>query len=234
MLNLYLMNQQNLKAIFNCFSLCTRRLYGTYSEHRSPLVVLISRWTFAFLVLHNFTAMARYGAYMATKEEVCVTCFETAQFVQKILDEVALFLIVLAVPGSYLIAWLCQCICGIDDDRTSLEMDKIDKVYQEVILFLAHLYRLGVDVCLNAIKFTNQIGNENMYHIRCFELVRKSIYDSLHFRNFLIFCEKTLENLQPRQHQFDREQQINWTICRMTNNDITKCLRNEMNSFVHN
>ena len=141
---------------------------------------------------------------MATKEEVCVTCFETAQFVQKILDEVALFLIVLAVPGSYLIAWLCQCICGIDDDRTSLEMDKIDKVYQEVILFLAHLYRLGVDVCLNAVKFTNQI-----YQIQCFELVRKSIYDSLHFRNFLIFCEKTLENLQPRQHQFDRDQQIN-------------------------
>ena len=92
---------------------------------------------------------------MATKEEVCVKCFETAQFVQKILDEVALFLIVLAVPGSYLIAWLCQCICGIDDDRTSLEMDKIDKVYQEVILFLAHLYRLGVDVCLKAIKITN-------------------------------------------------------------------------------
>ena len=99
---------------------------------------------------------------MATKEEVCVTCFETAQFVQKILDEVALFLIVLAVPGSYFIAWLCQCICGIDDDRTSLEMDKIDKVYQEVILFLAHLYRLGVDVCLNAIKFTNQIGYKNI------------------------------------------------------------------------
>jgi len=110
-------------------NLCTRRLYGTYSNHRSPLVILISRWTFAFLVLHNLTAMARYGAYMATKEEVCVTCFETAQFVQKILDEVALFLIVLAVPGSYLIALLCQGICGIDDDRTSLEMDKIDKVW---------------------------------------------------------------------------------------------------------
>ena len=76
---------------------------------------------------------------MATKEEVCVECFETATFVKKILDEVVLFLIVLAVPGSYLIAWLCQCVCGIDDDRTSLEMDKIDKVYQEVNLFLHFL-----------------------------------------------------------------------------------------------
>lgn len=27
---------------------------------------------------------------------------------------------------------LCQCVCGIDDDMNTLEMDKIDKVYQEV------------------------------------------------------------------------------------------------------
>ena len=92
---------------------------------------------------------------MATKEEVCVKCFETAQFVQKILDEVALFLIVLAVPGSYLIAWLCQCVCGIDDDRTSLEMDKIDKVYQEVNLFPALADRLDIDVIF-ACKIYNQ------------------------------------------------------------------------------
>ena len=122
-----------------CFSLCTRRLYGTYSEQRSRLVVLISRWTFTFLILHNLAAMASYGAYIAIKDEVCSYCAETATFVKHILDEVVLFLIVLAVPGSYLIAWLCQCICGIDDDSTSLEMDKIDKVYQEVNLFLHFL-----------------------------------------------------------------------------------------------
>ena len=103
------------------------------------MVVLISRWTFAFLILHNLAAMASYGAYIATKDEVCSFCLETATLMQQILDEVVLFLIVLAVPGSYLIAWLCQCICGIDDDSTSLEMDKIDKVYQEVNLFLHFL-----------------------------------------------------------------------------------------------
>jgi uncharacterized membrane protein len=119
-----------------CFSLCSRRLYGTYSEQRSRLVVLISRWTFAFLILHNLAAMASYGAFIAIKEDVCSYCLETASFVKLILDEVVLFLIVLAVPGSYLIAWLCQCICGVDDDSTSLEMEKIDKVYQEVNLFL--------------------------------------------------------------------------------------------------
>ena len=88
------------------------------------------------MILHNLTAMASYGAYIAIKEEVCSSCLDTATTVKQILDEVVLFLIVLAVPGSYLIAWLCQCICGIDDDSTSLEMDKIDKVYQEVNLFL--------------------------------------------------------------------------------------------------
>ena len=117
---------------YYCFSLCTRRLYGTYSEHRSPLAVLISRWIFVFLILHNLTAMASYGAYIASKYEVCPDCLDTAAFVRNILEEVLLFLIVLAVPGSYIIAWLCQCICGIDDDRNTLEMDKIDKVYQEV------------------------------------------------------------------------------------------------------
>ena len=130
------MISQDEIIIKSSFSLCTRRLYGTYSEQRSRLVVLISRWTFTFLILHNLTAMASYGAYIAIKEEVCSSCLDTATTVKQILDEVVLFLIVLAVPGSYLIAWLCQCICGIDDDSTSLEMDKIDKVYQEVNLFL--------------------------------------------------------------------------------------------------
>jgi hypothetical protein len=117
--------------------LCTRRLYGTYSEQRSPLVVLMSRWTFAFLILHNLTAIAAYSAYIAAKDEVCKTlyndgCPDVVVDVKNILDEVLLFLIVLAVPGSYLIASLCQCCCGLDSDQNSLEMDKIDKVYQEV------------------------------------------------------------------------------------------------------
>lgn len=117
--------------------LCTRRLYGTYSEQRSPLVVLMSRWTFAFLILHNLTAIAAYSAYIAAKDEVCKTlyndgCADVVVDVKNILDEVLLFLIVLAVPGSYLIASLCQCCCGLDSDQNSLEMEKIDKVYQEV------------------------------------------------------------------------------------------------------
>ena len=105
-------------------------------------MVLISRWVYVFLILHNLTAIASYGAYIATKDEVncdqaISNCVDTAALVKTILDEVLLFLIVLAVPGSYLIAWLCQCLCGMIDDtcydeRTTLELEKIDKVYQEV------------------------------------------------------------------------------------------------------
>ncbi len=49
------------------FRFCTRRLIGTYSEHRSPVAVLISRWTVLFLILHNLTAIASYGAVVASR-----------------------------------------------------------------------------------------------------------------------------------------------------------------------
>lgn len=108
--------------------MCTRRLYGTYSEHKNPLVVLISRWIFVFLLLHNLTTMASYGASVASR----VPYFEdarTAAFVHRILDEVLLGIIVLAVPVSYLIALAAKCCCGVDNDTDNVEMDKI---YQEV------------------------------------------------------------------------------------------------------
>ena len=117
-------------------------------------MVLISRWTYIFLILHNLTALASYGAYIASKPEVCSSCVDTAVDVKIYLDEVLLFLIVLAVPGSYLIAWLCQCVCGIDDDRSTLEMDKIDKVYQEVTFYNFCKY-----VCLNLINI-GKIANK--------------------------------------------------------------------------
>lgn len=113
-------------------SLCTKRLYGTYSEHRSPLAVLISRWTFAFLILHNLTEIASYGALIASKGEVCTDCWEVAIVVEGILKEVAFLLVLLAVPCSYLIAFLAHCVLGVDDESTLVEMEKIDKVYQEV------------------------------------------------------------------------------------------------------
>merc|ERR1712203_244063 len=47
--------------VFMYKSFCTRRLYGTYSEQRSDVVVLVARWTYSFLLIHNLIACASYA-----------------------------------------------------------------------------------------------------------------------------------------------------------------------------
>ena len=72
---------------FNQFSrFCTGRLYGTYSEHRSKLVVSVSRWMFAFLLLHNLAAITSYGAYVASVANL-VHELKVVTIVQRSMDE---------------------------------------------------------------------------------------------------------------------------------------------------
>ena len=72
--------------------------------------------------------MTAFGGLIASKNEVCRGCDE-AVLVKQIADEVALFLVVLAAPVSYLIACLGQRLCGIDDEVYTMELQKIDRVY---------------------------------------------------------------------------------------------------------
>jgi len=111
-------------------SFCTRTLYGTYSEQRSGLVVLVARWTYSFLLLHNCVAIAAYAITVVTKvpSELEV---EQLLLASVILEEVALVLITLAVPFSYITGLLAQCCCGISRDN-NMEMDKVDKIYTDV------------------------------------------------------------------------------------------------------
>lgn len=51
--------------------------------------------------------------------------------IQLALDEAYLFLIVMAVPMSYLIGMCARCCCGVSRDN-DLEMDKVDKIYTDV------------------------------------------------------------------------------------------------------
>ena len=126
----------NLTQILNfiilrvSFSFCTRTLYGTYSEQRSGLVVLVARWTYSFLLLHNCVAIAAYAITVVTKvpSELEV---EQLLLASVILEEVALVLITLAVPFSYITGLLAQCCCGISRDN-NMEMDKVDKIYTDV------------------------------------------------------------------------------------------------------
>ncbi|CAB4061084.1 SLC6A7 [Lepeophtheirus salmonis] len=111
---------------------CTSRLYGTYDEKRSSSVILISRWIFIFLLLHNLTDIA-WGIIIALRfflEDV----INDTDFVliQDIFDEVKFVLIVLAIPFSYAVSLAVRTCCSHDEDAKNLEMDKIDKIYEEV------------------------------------------------------------------------------------------------------
>ena len=112
------------------FSFCTRTLYGTYSEQRSGLVVLVARWTYSFLLLHNCVAIAAYAVTVVTKVPSELD-LEQLTLASNILREVALVLITVAVPFSYITGLLAQCCCGISRDN-NMEMDKVDKIYTDV------------------------------------------------------------------------------------------------------
>jgi len=111
-------------------SFCTRTLYGTYSEQRSGLVVLVARWTYVFLLLHNCVDIAAYAVTVVTKVP-SERDLEQLNLALVVLQEVALILITIAVPFSYITGLLAQCCCGISRDNT-MEMDKVDKIYTDV------------------------------------------------------------------------------------------------------
>lgn len=110
---------------------CTSRLYGTYEERRSTLVVVVSRWVFAFFILHNLIAIASFGTSVAIRVPGLLNNLHPATLAHRILDEIAFLVIVLAIPVSYLFGVLCSGCCGRGRQR-EVEMDKMDKIYQEV------------------------------------------------------------------------------------------------------
>lgn len=131
--------------------ICTRTLYGTYEDERRPLVVLMARWTYVFLVLHNLTEMASFAsgvvARLPTTED-----YETVSLVHRCLDEAKYFVIVLAVPFSYVIAGLANCCCGVDDQSDShVEMDGMDKIYQEVLEAGPLKFKTNLCQCQNSL-----------------------------------------------------------------------------------
>jgi len=115
---------------------CTERLYSTYEDRRSPLIVHVARWTFTFVLLHNLSAMASYGATVAVSVGVNKPGFEgvdieDATIVHQAMDEVELFFMACAVPIAYLLGLATTGCCG-GTDEADVEMAKMDKIYQEV------------------------------------------------------------------------------------------------------
>ena len=104
------------------FSFCTNRLYGTYSEKRSKVVVLVARWTFSFLLIHNLVTMTNFAFSIIIRLQV-ETGLDKFIIAHDILNEIELILVVLSVPMSYLMGIWAQCCCGIARGN-DMEMDK--------------------------------------------------------------------------------------------------------------
>ncbi len=117
------------ECFYSC-RFCTGRLYGTYSERRSTLAITVSRWTFTFLLLHNLTSVASYAATVCSKT-LPDGQWQKATLAHRILEEVALLLMVLCMPVSYLVGVMGQRCCGAKS-QAELESEKMDKIYQEV------------------------------------------------------------------------------------------------------
>ncbi len=58
---------------------------------------------------------------------------ETATNVHRALEEAALLMVVFSVPLSYVIAMIGHCCYG-GADEADQEMNKVDKIYAEVII----------------------------------------------------------------------------------------------------
>ena len=87
------------------------------------------------LLLHNLVAIASYAATVAAIVPGLADDPVRASTVHQILEEVLLLVLVLGVPGSYVVGVLLGCCCcgeGDGEEDRQLEMDKVDKIYQEV------------------------------------------------------------------------------------------------------
>ncbi|QQP50258.1 Uncharacterized protein FKW44_011201, partial [Caligus rogercresseyi] len=97
-------------------------------EKRSNSVILISRWIFMFLLLHNLVEIA-WGAIMGIRL-ASDDMIDDVTFVllKDIFDEVKFVLIVFTIPLSYAVSILIRACCSRDEEDTkNLEMDNIDK-----------------------------------------------------------------------------------------------------------
>ena len=82
-------------------------MYGTFSEKRNEIVVVVTRWTYAFLLIHNLVAIANYilNTLINLKiEEILSAPGKPGYYYElsrDILHEIELFTVILSVPISY-------------------------------------------------------------------------------------------------------------------------------------
>ena len=94
-------------------------------------MVLVARWTYAFLLIHNLVTFAQYAIFIITRLDFYPSHLSILTIIHSAFHEVVFFTIVLCVPISYLIGFAAQSCCGISRGA-DMEMDKVDKIYTDV------------------------------------------------------------------------------------------------------
>ena len=112
------------------FSFCTSRLYGTFSEKRNEIVVIVTRWTYAFLLIHNLVAIATFilntlislATLTNLKIDEILSGLYYFELSRDILHEIELFTVILSVPISYVFGMIIHCCCGVSESQ-DMEMN---------------------------------------------------------------------------------------------------------------
>lgn len=111
-------------------SFCTSRLYGTFSEKRNEIVVVVTRWTYAFLLIHNLVAIATFilntlislATLTNLKIDEILSGLYYFELSRDILHEIELFTVILSVPISYVFGMIIHCCCGVSESQ-DMEMN---------------------------------------------------------------------------------------------------------------
>ena len=112
------------------FSFCTSRLYGTFSEKRNEIVVVVTRWTYTFLLIHNLVAIATFilntlislATLTNLKIDQILSGLYYFELSRDILHEIELFTVILSVPISYVFGMIIHCCCGVSESQ-DMEMN---------------------------------------------------------------------------------------------------------------
>jgi len=104
-------------------SFCTSRLYGTFSEKRNEIVVIVTRWTYSFLLIYNLVSIGSYVLFILINLKSLETeNLKYLELARDILIEVELFTVVLSVPTSYVFGMIIHCCCGVSESQ-DMEMN---------------------------------------------------------------------------------------------------------------
>ena len=91
-------------------------------------MVIVTRWTYAFLLIHNLVAIATFilntliSLASLTNLKIDESGLYYFELSRDILHEIELFTVILSVPISYVFGMIIHCCCGVSESQ-DMEMN---------------------------------------------------------------------------------------------------------------